>query len=131
MISPRTTSRKPSPSKVKFMSKLIQRVCLSGLSHCEYALVAKSLVPGETLLLARDPDNKFDHYAIKVLFPLPDGAPAQVGWIPKGQNEMLSRILDSGVEVTCNVISHETNRPLTERLYVASYLTVSSEAQDD
>ena len=113
--------RKPQADK----HRLIQRVALSGLSHHEYSFYAKQISAGDELLLVPDEGNKYDQYAIKVDLPLEDETVAQIGWIPKGQNEMLFRLLKAGVEIRCKVISHELDKPLTSRLYIANYITVA------
>ena len=113
------TTRKPIEKH-----KLIQRIALSGLSHHEYAFYAKSIQPGTELLLVADVGNPYDQFAVKVGVATEAEDFAQIGWIPKGQNEMLFRLINAGVEIRCKVISHEAYRPLTTRLYIANYVTV-------
>lgn len=108
----------------KIVHKLIQRIALSGLSHHDYAFVAKQLEVGDELILST-PDNKYDLYAVAVSYQTESEDLVQLGWIPRGQNEMLHRILTAGAEVRCKVISHETNKPLDSRLYVGNYLTIA------
>lgn len=108
----------------KLVHKLIQRTALSGLSHHDYAFVAKQIEVGDELILST-PDNRYDQYAVAVSYQSEDEDLVQIGWIPKGQNEMLHRILKAGAEIRCKVISHETAKPLDSRLYVGNYLTIS------
>jgi len=117
------TRRARTQSETASTRKLIQRVCLSGLSHHAYPLVAKELDAGTPLVLALDRHNAYDKFAIKVLYASDDGM-EQVGWIPKGQNEMLAHIIHAGVETSCAIISHDRQQPLDRRLYVAVYITV-------
>ena len=93
--------------------KGIYRCSISGLSHNNYAMYAKELEAGDELGLERDPLNRFDDYAIKVMY---EGD--QIGWIPKGQNEILSKLLDHGLDIRAKIISHEASQPLDKRLYV-------------
>ena len=48
----------------------------------------------EQLTLEADPTNEYDKYAVKVIA---DGV--MVGWVPKGQNEQVSKALQSGKQV--------------------------------
>lgn len=99
--------------------KGIYRCALSGLSHSSYALYAKQIEAGDELELRRDAHNQYDQFAIKVCF---DGE--QIGWIPKGQNEILARLLDHGLDVRAKVISHDTGAALDKRLYILVCLAV-------
>ena len=108
----------------KTSHKLIQRIAITGLSHYDYAFISRQIEPGDELVLST-PDNKYDQYAVAVSYPITDEDIAQIGWIPKGHNEMLYRILSAGVEVRCKIISHERTKPLEARLYVGNYLTIS------
>lgn len=110
---------------MKTEHKMIQRVALSGLSHHSYSRHVDKLVPGVELALVAQSDNKFDEFAVAVhMLDDEGGIGDQIGWIPKGQNEMLHRLLRAEVEVRCKVISHETNKALAFRLYVGNYITV-------
>ena len=99
--------------------KSIYRCALSGLSHHDYSLHAKTLTAGDELILQRDLGNSYDNFAIKVMY---EGD--QIGWIPKGQNEILSRLLDAECDLRARVISHDTSVGLDRRLYVNIYIAV-------
>lgn len=103
--------------KLKF--KTIYRCSLSGLSHHDYELLARQIEPGDEIELERDASNRYDDFAIKALY-----AEAQIGWIPKGQNEILARLLDAGLDVRAKVISHEKSKSLDQRVYVAVCIAV-------
>lgn len=57
------------------------------------------LALGDALVLKREPDNRYDEYAIRVVTPSGD----MVGYIPKHQNRTIARIMDQGVEVIASV----------------------------
>lgn len=102
--------------------ELIQRTTLSGLSHHKHPWVAQQMLPGAELTLRAIARNPYDPFAIAVDYS--DGETiSQVGWIPRGRNDMLWHILRAGVEVRCKVISHGPDRPLEARLYVGNYIT--------
>ena len=102
---------------VKFKS--IYRCVLSGLSHHDYSLHAKTLQAGDELTLERDSGDRYDDFAIKVKFD-----DDQIGWLPKGQNEILARLLDAELDLRARVISHDTSASLDRRLYVNIYIAV-------
>jgi len=54
---------------------------------------------GAVLRLKREPDNRYDTYAIRV----ETDAGEMVGYIPKHQNRTIARIMDQGVEVIASV----------------------------
>ena len=100
--------------------KSIYRCALSGLSHHGYSLHAKNIQAGDELVLQRDNGNRYDDFAIKVLFE-----EDQIGWVPKGQNEILARLLDAELDLRARVISHDTSVALDRRLYINIYLAVA------
>ena len=104
--------------------KLIQRVALSGLSYHNYGLFAKQIQAGDELSLTHDKSNQFDKFAVRVSYIDEDGDAWQIGWIPKGQNETIARLLEAGTELTACVIAHEPARPLQERIFVGIYISL-------
>lgn len=100
--------------------KSIYRCALSGLSHHDYALHARNIQVGDELTLERDRGNNYDNFAIKVKY---DGD--HIGWIPKGQNEILARLLDADCDLRARVISHDASMALDRRLYVNVYIVVA------
>ena len=100
--------------------KSIYRCALSGLSHNDYALHARTIQAGDELTLERDSGNSYDNFAIKVKYE-----EDHIGWIPKGQNEILARLLDAECDLRARVISHDTSVSLDRRLYVNVYIAVS------
>ena len=99
--------------------KSIYRCALSGLSHHDYAIHARNIQAGDELILERDSGNSYDNFAIKVLYD-----EDQIGWIPKGQNEILYRLLDAECDLRARVISHDPRVSLNRRLYVNVYIAV-------
>jgi hypothetical protein len=65
------------------------------LSDAEKEYYRAAGVPETPLKLQRDPGNKYDHYAIKVL----DEKNHHLGWIPRDQNHIIARLMDAGKQV--------------------------------
>lgn len=99
--------------------KQIYRTAVTGLSHHDYALVATDVEVGVNLDLEADPGNKYDEYATKVMY---EGA--QIGWIPKG-NEIINKLVRQGFALKVVVISHDTKKDLSTRLYIGIYAAQS------
>ena len=100
--------------------KSIYRCALYGLSHHYYSLHARNIQAGDELTLERDVGDRFDDFAIKVKY-----GEDQIGWIPKGQNEILARLLDAEYDLRARVLSHDTSLSLDHRLYVNVYIAVA------
>ena len=100
--------------------KSIYRCALSGLSYHDYSLHARNIQAGDELTLERDIGNRYDNFAIKVKYD-----EDHIGWIPKGQNEIIARLLDAGLDIRAKVISHEKSKPLDQRVYVVICIAVA------
>ncbi len=102
---------------MKVISKLdpvpLAVVYASGLSHSTfYKSLEESDLPIDTeLSLLRDPGNPFDSFAVKVM-----SGDSQIGWIPKGQNMEIARLLDAGVPLITFVLEHDFSAPVSKRL---------------
>lgn len=83
---------------------------LSGLSHYFYNDFKLSIKKG-TILDLQAVVNRFD---VAVYY-----ADTQIGWIPKGKNEEIIKLLKVGVKLKCYVIKHELGlNDLRERIAV-------------
>lgn len=51
--------------------------------------------PGQELRLERDPDNKYDENAVKIL-----DDEGQLGFVPRAYSERIAKILDDGRDVS-------------------------------
>ena len=51
-----------------------------------------SLEPGTVLMFQRDPKNKYDPLAIQIL----NEKQERIGYVPRADNEILSRLMDAG-----------------------------------
>lgn len=106
--------------------KMIVRHTVSGLSHHDYALVAKQIEVGDELVLEHRENNLHDAEAVAVLFQ-----GEQIGWLPnsdyfKNAKGILWRMLKNDVELRTKVISHDlTNPNLQARLYIGIYIRVA------
>jgi hypothetical protein len=75
-----------------------------GVKHRVGNLNALTRLPlGMTVTLEREPHNKHDANAIKVLIPTATHA-AHVGYIPQGQAGWIAALLDNGYDITATLV---------------------------
>lgn len=74
---------------------------IAGTHYCDNQDVFKKLEKNDPLLLKREADNKYDSNAIKVLTM--DGE--KLGYIPKKDNCVFSRLMDAGKILHARVYS--------------------------
>lgn len=67
--------------------------------------IVGNMVGGEVLTLEREPDNRFDAYAIKVFFQ-----GQHIGYIEASEAAYIAPDIDDGVEFTCTVVELESAR---------------------
>ena len=72
---------------------------IAGTSYIEEKEVFQSLKVNDHLILRRDKENKFDEKAILVL----NEKKMKLGFIPRKDNEIFSRLLDAGKLLTGTV----------------------------
>ncbi len=88
---------RPDPS-MKGVVFLI-RTWLSGVEYAEDAPdIIHDLQPYDFLFLVRMPSNRYDSNAISVMAP-----DVHIGYIPRKDNQILARLMDSGQELMCLV----------------------------
>lgn len=79
----------------------------------------EQLGEGDPLLLRREPDNPADHRAVLVL----DASGRKLGYLPRDQNEVISRLLDGDVGVAGEIIGwRREGRWLRIDIRVAAFL---------
>ncbi len=72
---------------------------VAGTTHCPgIEWVAQFMEVGWELAMLRDPANIHDGCAIALF-----AGDTRVGWIPRGDNPVLSRLMDAGKHLVCRV----------------------------
>lgn len=72
---------------------------VAGTTHCPDAeWVAQFMETGWELTMQRDPANPYDDRAIALL-----ASGNHVGWIPRADNPVISRLMDAGKQMVCRV----------------------------
>lgn len=66
---------------------------IAGTTHvADIAQKTMKLTPGTPLAFRREPDNQYDKLAISILNPDNE----KIGFVPRGHNEILARLMDGG-----------------------------------
>ena len=93
---------------------------VAGTSYIEDQDIFKDLKKGDTLILQREPENRFDGNAILVL----DGQNRKLGYIPERDNIVFTRLMDAGKYLTAkveNVILDNTFRKINFSIYLVDF----------
>ena len=86
------------------------RGCVAGFQYADGARVIDRLQPGDALVLAREPDNAHDRYAVRV-----DWRGRRLGYIPRGQNRNMALLLDAGTSLDAHIVAvNRGNEPWTQ-----------------
>lgn len=78
---------------------------IAGFQYYEGPSLVNSLKPQNPVELQREPENKFDKYAIAVYYQN-----KKIGFVPRDENKLLARILDNNLlEVKAEIKEVDTN----------------------
>ena len=76
-------------------------IVVAGTSFCkEIETIGNLIVPEKVLTMKREPNNKFDEFAIAIYCDN-----IQVGFVPSEMNLVCSRLMDAGKMFFCRVVS--------------------------
>lgn len=78
-------------------------IVIAGTSHCkEIKAIENLIVPEKILIMKREPNNKFDDFAIAIYCDN-----IRVGYVPAELNLVCSRLMDAGKLFFCRVVSKD------------------------
>ena len=90
---------------------------IAGTTHIEDESVFNTVKDGDSLVLQREPDNRFDEYAILVL----NGEGRKLGYIPEKDNLVFARLMDAGKLLTAKIV-HMENKGSFRQINIDIYL---------
>jgi hypothetical protein len=102
------------------MKASILRTPVSGLSHTKFASTLADLAKGDPLFLKAIGDNEYDPFAIAVCAD-PEHE-LQLGWIPKGKNEVLHNLIEQGFHISAVCSGNDPLANREVRLHVMVWL---------
>ena len=84
---------------------------VAAFTYCEGVEVFSQLKVGKKVRLVREDENPHDHKAVAIFF-----GDAHIGYIPRQQNETISKFLDLGyaAEGAGPLANHGSRKPLSE-----------------
>ena len=78
-------------------------IVIAGTSYCDdIESVESSVVSEKVLTMKREPDNKYDKFAIAIYCDN-----VRIGFVPADMNLVCSRLMDAGKLFFCRVVSKE------------------------
>ncbi len=84
----------PAPKKY-----LMNQFRIAGLAYYDVQHVVRRLQPGTELCLVAEPTNPHDEFAVEVFY-----GECKLGYVPRSDNRHLSRLLQQGVRLSCEVL---------------------------
>ncbi len=76
---------------------------VAGTSYLDLEKIEKEILVNESeLYLKREPENKYDSFAVLVLFN-----DQKLGYLPKAKNQTISRLMDAGKQFYAKVAAKE------------------------
>lgn len=73
---------------------------IAGTSHLDLEEVEPNLNIDDILFTRREPENKYDKFAIMLLTEKSE----KLGYIPRDKNEILARLMDAGKLILCKIV---------------------------
>ncbi|MGY5353681.1 HIRAN domain-containing protein [Wenyingzhuangia sp. IMCC45467] len=95
---------------------------IAGFNYYEGALAFKKLKIGTKLILKPEPNNQYDKYAIAIYY-----RDYKLGYIPKGENRLLSILLQNNMIETETVVQKRAEDEHPEhQIYAITFLIIKN-----
>jgi hypothetical protein len=96
LLSNENTGIKPFTQEI-----FLLEIVVAGTSHCkDLETIEDKIVPEKVLPMKREPNNKFDKFAIAIYCEN-----VRIGFVPAEMNLVCSRLMDAGKLFFCRVVS--------------------------
>lgn len=99
---------------------IVQQSPLAGFQYYEGKGLWEMMRVGDTLLLAREPQNPHDANAVRVLW-----RNEMLGYIPRRENSDVARQMDRGAPVTARIVRLKEARNPWQRIEFEVYVELS------
>lgn len=91
-----------SSELMPFVRELLVLEChIAGTSYLDLEEVEPDLKENDRFLLLREPENKFDQFAVAIYTT----GKIKLGYLPRDKNETISRLMDSGKMIFASMLS--------------------------
>ena len=92
---------------------------IAELAYYDVQHVVRRLQPGTELCLVAEPTNPHDEFAVEVFY-----GECKLGYVPRSDNRHLSRLLQQGVKLSCEVLEAKPEATVWDGVRARVYLTV-------
>lgn len=110
---------KPAAAETKPQNFRMNRFSIAGFRYYSGPILIGRLSPGADLELFAEPDNRHDYYAVRI-----EWRGRKLGYVPRGDNRHISRLLRQGVSLRAKVLEREMNTAPWQRVKVGVGLEV-------
>ncbi len=87
-----------------FLRELLVLEChIAGTSYLDLEETEPVLIVNDRFLLVREPENKFDEFAVAIYTP----GKVKLGYLPRDKNETIARLLDAGKMIFVTMIEKQ------------------------
>lgn len=98
---------------------LVQSSPLAGFQYHAGAALWDELKVGDTLALTREPDNRFDANAVRVLW-----RGQQLGYLPRAENRAVAAEMDSGARVEARIAGLRSHGKPSQRILLEVFVVL-------
>jgi len=100
-------------------SVLLNKCSVAGFQYYQGREVIDSLKENDTLKLSVEVDNQYDKYAVEIYYKN-----KKLGYVPKSENKHISRMLQAGITLDCQVLAIDPKKQAWHAVIVAVYIQV-------
>ncbi|MCZ4409589.1 HIRAN domain-containing protein [Cryomorphaceae bacterium 1068] len=122
MIATTSSNQAVPQLPIRYFSEpfYLDRTYLSGLAYYDYHLAYRSISNGDPLTLKREPNNKYDRFAVAVYF-----CGRKLGYWPFPENKAIANLMDRDVRVKARVVSiHPDKNEVYEALSAEAFVSM-------
>lgn len=94
-----------------------EQLPVAGYAYYEGEKVISKIDEASKLRLVSEPENPYDHFAVEIYYKQ-----AKLGYIPRYDNEVISRFLQQGKKVTATVKQINERGSIWEKIHVDVWL---------
>jgi len=98
---------------------LLNKCSVAGFQYYQGREVINFLKESDSLNLSVEVDNEYDKYAVEIYYQN-----TKLGYIPRSENKHISRMLQAGIDLDCQVLAIDPKKQAWHAVIVAVYIQV-------
>jgi hypothetical protein len=100
--------------------RLVLNECfIAGFRYHEGTDILHELRAGDEVQLVAEPTNAYDAWAVRI-----ERSEKHVGYLPRTQNEPISRLLQQGIPISCRITQVDAQAPTWEAVHIQASLVL-------